>query len=55
MYGIPELFFLDRNARITYKHIGLIGESRLRAKVEEARRGVMSRSEGRGERYQQAR
>jgi cytochrome c biogenesis protein CcmG/thiol:disulfide interchange protein DsbE len=55
VYGIPELFFVDRSGRIAYKHIGLIGEPLLRAKLEEARRGVMSRDEGRGERYQQAR
>jgi cytochrome c biogenesis protein CcmG/thiol:disulfide interchange protein DsbE len=55
VYGIAELFFVDRNGRITYKHIGLIGEALLRAKLEEAGRGVMSRDEGRGERYQPAR
>lgn len=55
VYGIPELFFLDGTGRITYKHIGLIGASLLRAKLEEARGGVTSRAEGRGERYQQAR
>jgi len=55
VYGIPELFFIDGNGRITYKHIGLIGERLLQAKLEEARRGVRSPDEGRGERYQQAR
>lgn len=55
VYGIPELFFVDGSGRITYKHIGLIGASLLQAKLEEARRGVTSRDEGRGERYQQAR
>ena len=55
VYGIPELFFVDRNGRIAYKHIGLIGARLLRAKLEDAQRGVMSRSEGRGERYQPAR
>ncbi len=55
VYGIPELFFVDRGGRITYKHIGLIGESRLHAKLEHARRGIVSREEGRGEQYQPAR
>lgn len=55
VYGIPELFFIDGNGRITYKHIGLIGERLLRAKLEDARRGVKSRDEGRGGRYQPAR
>ena len=55
VYGIPELFVVDRNRRIAYKHIGMIGARVLRAKIEDARRGVMSRDEGRGERYQPAR
>ncbi len=41
VYGIPELFFIDGNGRITYKHIGLIGERLLRAKLEEAQRGAV--------------
>ena len=55
VYGIPELFFVDRSGRIAYKHIGLIGARLLQAKLEDARRGVMSQAEGRGERYQPAR
>ena len=55
VYGIPETFFVDAAGRITYKHIGLIGERLLRAKLQDAQRGIMSREEGRGERYQPAR
>ncbi len=55
VYGIPELFFVDRSGRIVYKHIGVIGAPLLQAKLEDAQRGVMSQNEGRGERYQPAR
>ncbi|MBI3626283.1 MAG: TlpA family protein disulfide reductase [Candidatus Rokubacteria bacterium] len=55
VYGIPELFFVDRTGRFTYKHIGAIGAALLRAKVEDAQRGVVSRDEGRSDRYQPAR
>ncbi len=49
VYGIPETFFIDREGRITYKHIGALDGATLTAKIEEARRGVASSSEGRGE------
>ena len=55
VYGIPEVFFLDAEGRIAYKHIGAIGASLLRAKIEEAQDGVMSRAEGRDDRYQPVR
>ncbi len=55
VYGIPELFFVDRSGRIAYKHIGLMGARLLQAKLEDAQRGVMSRDEGRGTGYQSAR
>lgn len=55
VYGIPELFFVDRTGWFTYKHIGAIGASLLRAKIEDAHRGVVSRDEGRSSRYQPAR
>lgn len=55
VYGIPELFFVDGDGQITYKHIGAIGERLLRAKLEDARRGVVSREGGRSGRYQSAR
>ncbi len=53
-WGLPESFFIDTAGRITYKHVGAIGSETLLAKVEEARRGVASAGEGRGE-YQSAR
>ncbi len=49
VYGIPETFFIDREGRITYKHIGALGLRLIAAKVDEAIRGVASTSEGRGE------
>ncbi|MFZ1058438.1 MAG: TlpA disulfide reductase family protein, partial [Candidatus Rokuibacteriota bacterium] len=49
VWGIPETFFLDRNGRITYKHIGALGAETIHAKLEEARQGVQSRREGKGE------
>ncbi len=55
VYGIPELFFVDPQGRITYKHIGLIGGQTLRTKLEEALQGIVTGREGRGEGYQSAR
>lgn len=49
IWGLPESFFIDGEGRITYKHVGAIGWDTLLAKIDEARRGVTSRSEGRGE------
>ncbi|MBI2217700.1 MAG: TlpA family protein disulfide reductase [Candidatus Rokubacteria bacterium] len=49
IWGIPETFFLDPNGRITYKHIGAIDPELIHAKLEEARRGNVSRREGKGE------
>jgi len=54
VWGIPETFFLDRNGRITYKHIGALGAETIHAKLEEALQGVQSRREGKGE-YQSIR
>ncbi len=53
-WGLPESFFIDAAGRITYKHVGAIGWETLLAKVEEARRGIVSAGEGRGE-YQSSR
>lgn len=55
VYGIPELFFIDRQGRITYKHIGLIAGATLQAKLEEALQGNVTSREGRGQGYQSAR
>ncbi len=49
IWGIPETFFIDRNGRITYKHIGALDADIIHAKLEEARQGVVSRREGKGD------
>jgi cytochrome c biogenesis protein CcmG/thiol:disulfide interchange protein DsbE len=49
VWGLPETFFIDRDGRITYKHVGALGRATVSAKIEEALRGVVSTSEGRGE------
>lgn len=49
VWGIPETFFLDREGRITYKHVGALGQELIHAKLEEARRGEVSRAEGKGD------
>lgn len=53
VWGLPETFFIAPDGRITYKHIGALGWSTITTKLEEATRGVVSASEGRGE-YQSA-
>jgi len=45
--GLPETFFIDRDGRITYKHVGALGWPTITAKIEEGLRGVISASEGR--------
>jgi cytochrome c biogenesis protein CcmG/thiol:disulfide interchange protein DsbE len=54
IWGLPESFVIDAGGRITYKHVGALGWETLVAKVDEARRGVVSAGEGRGE-YQSSR
>ena len=54
VYGIPETFFLDREGRITYKHIGALGAETLVQKIVEASRGIIT-TEGRGAGYQSVR
>ena len=49
IWGLPETFFIDGRGRITYKHVGAIAWDTLIAKIDEARRGVVSGAEGRGE------
>ena len=49
VWGLPETFFIDREGRITYKHVGALGRSTVTAKLDEALRGVVSASEGRGD------
>ena len=48
VWGIPETFFLDKQGRITYKHVGAIDRSTIVAKINEAAQGVVSAREGRG-------
>ncbi len=55
VYGVPELFFIGPDGRITYKHIGAIGPALLDAKVGEALRGVVAPAEGRSDQYQSVR
>jgi cytochrome c biogenesis protein CcmG/thiol:disulfide interchange protein DsbE len=56
VYGIPELFFIGRDGRIAYKHIGAIGPSGLAGSLEAALRGAVMSREGRSEqRYQPVR
>jgi cytochrome c biogenesis protein CcmG/thiol:disulfide interchange protein DsbE len=54
VWGLPETFFVDREGRITYKHVGALGWETVAIKLEEAAQGVVSASEGRGE-YQSSR
>ena len=54
VWGLPEAFIVDPAGRITYKHIGTLGAALLTAKIDEARRGVVSAGQGRGD-YQSTR
>ncbi|HLC40193.1 MAG TPA: TlpA disulfide reductase family protein [Methylomirabilota bacterium] len=54
VWGLPETFFIDRDGRIMYKHIGAIGPELIARKLDEAFRGVASAREGKGE-YQSIR
>ncbi len=42
VWGIPESFFIDPRAKITYKHAGEIGAQTIAAKLDEAVRGIVS-------------
>jgi cytochrome c biogenesis protein CcmG/thiol:disulfide interchange protein DsbE len=54
VWGLPEAYVVGRDGRITYKHIGTAGPALIAAKIDEARRGVVSAAQGRGE-YQSTR
>jgi cytochrome c biogenesis protein CcmG/thiol:disulfide interchange protein DsbE len=54
VWGLPEAYVIDRKGRITYKHIGTLSPALLASKLEEATRGVVSASQGRGD-YQSTR
>ena len=49
VWGLPETFIIDREGRITYKHVGALGVDTVTAKVDEALHGIVSPSEGQGE------
>jgi len=49
VWGIPETFFIDREGRITYKQVGVLGWPIITAKLDEALRGIVSAEEGRGD------
>ncbi len=48
VWGIPETFFIDPEGRITYKHVGELEPASVAAKLDEARRGIVSAKEGTG-------
>jgi len=54
VWGIPETFIIDREGRITYKHVGAVSRPTMTTKLDEALRGIVSAREGKGE-YQQIR
>ena len=49
VWGIPETFFIDRQGRITYKHVGGLGLPTITAKLDQALSGIVSAEEGKGE------
>ena len=49
VWGIPEAFFVSPTGRITYKHVGAVPPPILAAKLEEARRDLVSADSGRGD------
>lgn len=49
IWGIPETFFVDRQGRITYKHVGGLDLPIITAKLDQALLGIISAEEGRGE------
>jgi len=49
VWGIPEIFFIDPERRITYKHAGEIRAPTIIAKLNEAVRGIVSAEEGKSD------
>ena len=49
VWGLPETFIIDGEGRITYKHVGGLGWQTITTKLDDALRGVVSASEGRGD------
>lgn len=54
VWGIPETFFIDPEGRISYKHVGELDPTLITAKLDEARRRIVSAKEGKGS-YQSVR
>ncbi len=54
LWGLPESFVIDGTGHVTYKHVGAIGRETIMAKIADARQGIVSRGEGRGD-YQSTR
>ncbi|MBI2088818.1 MAG: TlpA family protein disulfide reductase [Deltaproteobacteria bacterium] len=54
VWGIPETFFIDPTGKITYKHVGSLGTQLIGAKVAEAKQGIITAKEGKGD-YQSIR
>jgi cytochrome c biogenesis protein CcmG/thiol:disulfide interchange protein DsbE len=54
VWGLPEAFIIDAEGRVTYKHVGTLSPAMLAAKIDEARRGTVSATQGRGD-YQSTR
>jgi cytochrome c biogenesis protein CcmG/thiol:disulfide interchange protein DsbE len=54
VWGLPEAFIIDVAGRVTYKHVGTLSPATLAVKIDEARRGTVSASQGRGD-YQSTR
>lgn len=48
VWGIPETFFIDPDGRITYKHVGSLGPTIIAAKLDEAKRRIVTAKEGKG-------
>jgi cytochrome c biogenesis protein CcmG/thiol:disulfide interchange protein DsbE len=55
VYGIPELFVVGRDGRITYKHVGAVSEVVLARRIDEGLRGMPTSEVGRGTSYQSIR
>jgi cytochrome c biogenesis protein CcmG/thiol:disulfide interchange protein DsbE len=39
VYGVPETFFIDRQGRIAYKHVGVLGPDLMEAQVQTLLKG----------------
>ena len=49
VWGLPQTFFIDPQGRITYKNAGELKAAIIATKIDEAMRGIVSASEGKGE------